>query len=146
MSDYISRFLFFFFFQAEDGIRDKLVTGVQTCALPICLVGDHLGAGRPVRRIVKPAARAGSGFHQHPMAGLHQRARAVGCQPDAEFMVFDLLGDAEDHGLPSDPLAPPGPTGWHLDNRFPSTAPFEPSEVRKVPSSRRSSLSSMLSS
>src|SRR2546425_1990896 len=28
----------FFFFQAEDGIRDKLVTGVQTCALPICAV------------------------------------------------------------------------------------------------------------
>src|SRR6266545_3341083 len=28
---------FFFFFQAEDGIRDKLVTGVQTCALPIWL-------------------------------------------------------------------------------------------------------------
>src|SRR5699024_11865996 len=28
-------FLFFFFFQAEDGIRDRNVTGVQTCALPI---------------------------------------------------------------------------------------------------------------
>src|SRR5256886_7401352 len=28
--------LFFFFFQAEDGIRDLTVTGVQTCALPIC--------------------------------------------------------------------------------------------------------------
>src|SRR5258708_22674749 len=27
----------FFFFQAEDGIRDDLVTGVQTCALPISL-------------------------------------------------------------------------------------------------------------
>src|SRR5256885_6229704 len=27
---------FFFFFQAEDGIRDYKVTGVQTCALPIC--------------------------------------------------------------------------------------------------------------
>src|SRR6266436_2660903 len=27
---------FFFFFQAEDGIRDVAVTGVQTCALPIC--------------------------------------------------------------------------------------------------------------
>src|SRR3989449_6633719 len=26
---------FFFFFQAEDGIRDVAVTGVQTCALPI---------------------------------------------------------------------------------------------------------------
>src|SRR5438034_5957255 len=28
--------LSFFFFQAEDGIRDHCVTGVQTCALPIC--------------------------------------------------------------------------------------------------------------
>src|SRR5207249_7446517 len=27
---------FIFFFQAEDGIRDRNVTGVQTCALPIC--------------------------------------------------------------------------------------------------------------
>src|SRR5256885_2604079 len=27
--------MFFFFFQAEDGIRDYKVTGVQTCALPI---------------------------------------------------------------------------------------------------------------
>src|SRR5205823_9721313 len=30
------------FFQAEDGIRDKLVTGVQTCALPICNMGSML--------------------------------------------------------------------------------------------------------
>src|SRR5437868_11091353 len=29
------RFSLFFFFQAEDGIRDRNVTGVQTCALPI---------------------------------------------------------------------------------------------------------------
>src|SRR2546430_13544665 len=29
----------FFFFQAEDGIRDLTVTGVQTCALPICRLG-----------------------------------------------------------------------------------------------------------
>src|SRR5256884_7163992 len=34
----------FFFFQAEDGIRDVAVTGVQTCALPILLVtGDSVG-------------------------------------------------------------------------------------------------------
>src|SRR6266849_1259377 len=34
-------YFFFFFFQAEDGIRDPLVTGVQTCALPISRrVGD----------------------------------------------------------------------------------------------------------
>src|SRR5258708_696468 len=34
--------LFFFFFQAEDGIRDDLVTGVQTCALPIFPIGLSL--------------------------------------------------------------------------------------------------------
>src|SRR3712207_6854665 len=32
---YVSRIFLFFFFQAEDGIRDIGVTGVQTCALPI---------------------------------------------------------------------------------------------------------------
>src|SRR5207244_10091858 len=32
---YMFVLFFFFFFQAEDGIRDDLVTGVQTCALPI---------------------------------------------------------------------------------------------------------------
>src|SRR2546430_6796989 len=31
----------FFFFQAEDGIRDLTVTGVQTCALPISLPSDR---------------------------------------------------------------------------------------------------------
>src|SRR5258708_15325311 len=41
---------FFFFFQAEDGIRDDLVTGVQTCALPISITQPisnavDLGAG-----------------------------------------------------------------------------------------------------
>src|SRR2546425_11521659 len=34
--------MLFFFFQAEDGIRDKLVTGVQTCALPISQVARLL--------------------------------------------------------------------------------------------------------
>src|SRR5260370_32460498 len=31
--------MFVFFFQAEDGIRDSSVTGVQTCALPISVDG-----------------------------------------------------------------------------------------------------------
>src|SRR6266511_5791426 len=37
VSSYLSKdhFIVFFFFQAEDGIRDFHVTGVQTCALPI---------------------------------------------------------------------------------------------------------------
>src|SRR5256885_3693352 len=40
----------FFFFQAEDGIRDYKVTGVQTCALPISAsvaIGDLNGDRRP---------------------------------------------------------------------------------------------------
>src|SRR5260370_41517379 len=46
-------FIFFFFFQAEDGIRDSSVTGVQTCALPIfqvylsCDADEASGSGRP---------------------------------------------------------------------------------------------------
>src|SRR3972149_9801467 len=52
--------LFFFFFQAEDGIRDLTVTGVQTCALPISFRNSPArlavelnpvdDAGRPTRR------------------------------------------------------------------------------------------------
>src|SRR3712207_9109025 len=38
----------FFFFQAEDGIRDIGVTGVQTCALPISPVGQRPPTGRLV--------------------------------------------------------------------------------------------------
>src|SRR5438552_7837624 len=36
---------YFFFFQAEDGIRDDLVTGVQTCALPILHQPGHAKGG-----------------------------------------------------------------------------------------------------
>src|SRR5258708_14611483 len=42
-----------FFFQAEDGIRDDLVTGVQTCALPICQ------GARPVQSITRFALSQG---------------------------------------------------------------------------------------
>src|SRR5256886_10646506 len=35
----------FFFFQAEDGIRDLTVTGVQTCALPICSASSGSPSG-----------------------------------------------------------------------------------------------------
>src|SRR2546425_1287616 len=52
--------LFLFFFQAEDGIRDKLVTGVQTCALPICPTPLRRCAGRRRRytRRLRPAGRS----------------------------------------------------------------------------------------
>src|SRR5437016_8558253 len=46
-SDYL--YLFFFFFQAEDGIRDWSVTGVQTCALPISDHPASVASGAPAR-------------------------------------------------------------------------------------------------
>src|SRR2546430_135695 len=58
----------FFFFQAEDGIRDLTVTGVQTCALPIC-DGHRLG-GAPDG---DPQVPAGQG---RPMPDLRDEPRA----------------------------------------------------------------------
>src|SRR5687767_15209643 len=60
-------FFFFFFFQAEDGIRDKLVTGVQTCALPI--------SGRPGcrGRWPVPPSWPGSPGSPHPTSGRYSR-------------------------------------------------------------------------
>src|SRR6266536_840013 len=46
------KMIIIFFFQAEDGIRDPLVTGVQTCALPIL-------RGRPDRVRARTRLRAG---------------------------------------------------------------------------------------
>src|SRR5712675_1658347 len=45
----------FFFFQAEDGIRDVAVTGVQTCALPIC----RPVPAKPGEYVIAAADRAG---------------------------------------------------------------------------------------
>src|SRR2546430_10145462 len=65
--------MFFFFFQAEDGIRDLTVTGVQTCALPICEVPQRAAAdlgpggadehGRLLARQATPRAQAPQAAH-----------------------------------------------------------------------------------
>src|SRR5437762_7493334 len=51
-------FIIFFFFQAEDGIRDTSVTGVQTCALPILLPP---ASGEPTARGVGGVPSRGPG-------------------------------------------------------------------------------------
>src|SRR5207247_8076074 len=51
----------YFFFQAEDGIRDPLVTGVQTCALPIFEGVRVRLAGCQGRRDEDPSLRSGAG-------------------------------------------------------------------------------------
>src|SRR5205823_8612857 len=74
---------FFFFFQAEDGIRDKLVTGVQTCALPIsvtrALVGEvrvALALRARVVHVDQPARAYGVG-ERAPRGERHVLERAA---------------------------------------------------------------------
>src|SRR5437588_12313472 len=73
MSD--TRSCLFFFFQAEDGIRDHCVTGVQTCALPI----SRRARRRALRRI--PGARRGPGALRPrglpPLAAVRARAQGA---------------------------------------------------------------------
>src|SRR5256885_10379338 len=60
------RLCFFFFFQAEDGIRDYKVTGVQTCALPISVVAlRRPGVDHPVHHRL-PDLRAMETAHKRP--------------------------------------------------------------------------------
>src|SRR5207248_8153434 len=51
-----SRFAEAFFFQAEDGIRDRTVTGVQTCALPISRVSGGIEMERLVPKKIDMSA------------------------------------------------------------------------------------------
>src|SRR5207245_6349900 len=53
--DLLKKLLFCFFFQAEDGIRDATVTGVQTCALPISIEPARGKQNAPLRSSANPS-------------------------------------------------------------------------------------------
>src|SRR2546425_405068 len=53
LSVWLSLTILCFFFQAEDGIRDKLVTGVQTCALPIYLYRRVIIRNNRLKRLIE---------------------------------------------------------------------------------------------
>src|SRR5438874_6941968 len=68
----------YFFFQAEDGIRDLYVTGVQTCALPISFLGIRLIAkviaAEPNERYLFSAAAQGSIRNEIGRASCRERS------------------------------------------------------------------------
>src|SRR2546426_11998341 len=123
----------FFFFQAEDGIRDYKVTGVQTCALPIFVQVDR---GKwPARRwryrlrFVCPTLSAASrhwrqiprGVHPCPARGRNDIGRrstkAPRCAPERWFL--------------GSPVPPP------LPNSSPDSLPYpNPSPVLELPQRR----------
>src|SRR5689334_24202903 len=55
---------FFFFFQAEDGIRDGTVTGVQTCALPISAFEDTILGLVARKRFERAGQHEGQAFER----------------------------------------------------------------------------------
>src|SRR5687767_15198413 len=90
--------VFFFFFQAEDGIRDKLVTGVQTCALPISALASL---------VVKAAAFAGVedtpkqlktvDEYQKDLENARKQKAAI--EKDLDALRKELLKKPEDESL-----------------------------------------------
>src|SRR5699024_11727101 len=67
-----------FFFQAEDGIRDRNVTGVQTCALPISVADSaETSIGRFELKIVGPVASAAWARSSSPVTITPTRAAAI---------------------------------------------------------------------
>src|SRR5688572_33241769 len=80
MNDFIA---FFFFFQAEDGIRDLTVTGVQTCALPISI--ERRGGFEPLldgpphfEAVRQRPGKAARHLHQLVEVELRSEERRVG--------------------------------------------------------------------
>src|SRR5258708_8290852 len=96
----------FFFFQAEDGIRDDLVTGVQTCALPISVFGPaevkhwpvHASTGEVLHSLLAvpgeyEVMRDGAVFtaadERHPPA----------IRRDADVVKGSTRGEGQCHGI-----------------------------------------------
>src|SRR5256885_10676767 len=83
--------LYLFFFQAEDGIRDYKVTGVQTCALPICGPGSHRRPYNPgcaaAGEFPRTGARAGC---RRGRTGVRPAAPGAGAPPRSEEHTSEL--------------------------------------------------------
>src|SRR5688500_20331758 len=90
-------FICFFFFQAEDGIRDYKVTGVQTCALPILLSSYYLSKwthkpvqwGYPISISFEPTTSCNLRCPECP-SGLREIGRAS-CRERVKIWVVTVV-------------------------------------------------------
>src|SRR5699024_11304318 len=83
-------FFCFFFFQAEDGIRDRNVTGVQTCALPISIYDTMQFIKADVSTICTGMAASMGAFLL--AAGADGKRFAL---PNSEVMIHQPLGGTQ---------------------------------------------------
>src|SRR3989442_15913870 len=85
----------FFFFQAEDGIRDADVTGVQTCALPI-----YRGTVPPVSQAARPPAADPEPGQPPADRAAAPLPRGAGGRPGRPVALDQLhRGGVWDHGM-----------------------------------------------
>src|SRR5216683_3492032 len=82
--------VFFFFFQAEDGIRDLIVTGVQTCALPISFLDGRQNKQEQMLARARndgvglrsePKLRPQRSRNESPIQETRTGSRGTGCTP-----------------------------------------------------------------
>src|SRR2546422_9947772 len=91
--------MFFFFFQAEDGIRDVAVTGVQTCALPISVhKRSRRGSGAFIRvncAAIPPSLVASElfGHEKGAFTGAAQRRLGRFEAADGGTIFLDEIGE-----------------------------------------------------
>src|SRR5699024_4192933 len=92
--------LIFFFFQAEDGIRDRNVTGVQTCALPILLgKGDMLFVENGANKSLRLQGPFVSDEEIDRVASFMRQTAEPNYLFEQEQLLLDLEEEAEDELL-----------------------------------------------
>src|SRR6266568_2520663 len=118
--------LVFFFFQAEDGIRDGTVTGVQTCALPICFGIATLSAYLYVRGrgLPRPIPRTAT---YRPAAGAREYPKPAGRSTGRN-------GPFQRGRLRADPARLPPRTPGHLNTPTGSSSPIHLPSTPDAPS------------
>src|SRR5437667_4451546 len=141
-------YFFFFFFQAEDGIRDRDVTGVQTCALPICsepayqsrdrLQGARGQRGAPRRPPLRSSLRPGRAAAPRRATALARVRAGAPARGGAGIRCDGRSGGLPRRETPSADVARPrsrgaGPVGPGAD----ATGPCIPAGDRRSTSATR---------
>src|SRR5690606_40087333 len=92
---FLGLMFFFFFFQAEDGIRDFHVTGVQTCALPICdeIFGGYLYFHKApgAREFHDELVRKLDALHAYDCLRANKSMMAWGVEARVPFLAIEFL-------------------------------------------------------